>query len=272
MYNPTDAMISDEIKHNKSNTGYRSNDQLIQSTDNIFINNTFSGNIADYAGGAIRCNFPLAAIYIINSIFWGNEANDGNDIHYSGADTIIIAYSDINPADSNIFGNWTGGYGNMFQDPGFIDDTCHIDNTSPCIDAGIDSLEIDGTWYYAPDFDFEGSPRPFGGGIDIGADEWDGDGYEDQIIQNSKFNIQNYPNPFSDHTTIEFTLPEECKVSLQIFDLTGREIETLVSGHLEKGDHTYTLQAVNLQSGIYLYRLSARNEVMTGKLVVRNVK
>ncbi len=82
-----------------------------------------------------------------------------------------------------------------------------------------------------------------------------------------EFNV--FPNPFSDYTTIGFTIPEARQVSLKIYDLTGREIETLVSGRLDKGDHTYTMNAVNLQSGIYLYRLSAGGDVVSGKLVVR---
>jgi hypothetical protein len=95
-----------------------------------------------------------------------------------------------------------------------------------------------------------------------------GVGIENPSVQCSMFRVQNYPNPFSDHTAIEFYLPQDRQVFLIIYDLTGRKIETLVSGKLEKGEHIYTLNAKNLRNGIYIYRLSAGEEVVTGKLVV----
>ena len=52
-----------------------------------------------------------------------------------------------------------------------------------------------GIWYHAPDHDYEGSPRPFYSGIDIGADEFDGVGIHDLPIQNSELKIQLFPNP-----------------------------------------------------------------------------
>ena len=81
--------------------------------------------------------------------------------------------------------------------------------------------------------------------------------------------ISVFPNPFSDQTIFVFNIPKIHMVSLKIYDLTGREIETLVSGRLERGEHTYILNAANFQSGIYIYRLTAGDEVAAGKVVVR---
>lgn len=67
---------------------------------------------------------------------------------------------------------------------------------------------------------------------------------------------QNYPNPFNPTTIIEFTLPEDGKASLKIYDMLGREVATLVNGELKSGVlHQATFDASKLSSGIYFSRL-----------------
>lgn len=70
---------------------------------------------------------------------------------------------------------------------------------------------------------------------------------------------QNYPNPFNASTTIEFKLPEAGDVTIQIYDILGRNIETLVSGTQSAGTHSVVWQADNQPSGIYFYRINAGN-------------
>lgn len=72
----------------------------------------------------------------------------------------------------------------------------------------------------------------------------------------SKFNMsQNYPNPFNPVTKIDFQLSETGSVSLKIYDLTGREIQTLVNGNYNAGYHTVQFDGKNLSSGIYFYKI-----------------
>jgi beta-glucanase (GH16 family) len=71
------------------------------------------------------------------------------------------------------------------------------------------------------------------------------------------FNLQqNYPNPFNPSTTISYDLPTKSFVSLKIFDVLGKEIETIVSEVKSAGSYTQTWNAKNLPSGVYFYRLS----------------
>jgi hypothetical protein len=69
---------------------------------------------------------------------------------------------------------------------------------------------------------------------------------------------QNYPNPFNPSTNILFTLPSKSFVSLRVFDLLGRGVATLVSEEMSAGSYTKQWNAAALPSGIYFYRLQAR--------------
>ncbi|MBN2571997.1 MAG: T9SS type A sorting domain-containing protein, partial [Ignavibacteriales bacterium] len=79
---------------------------------------------------------------------------------------------------------------------------------------------------------------------------------------------QNYPNPFNPTTTISFSLSEDIFVSLKIFDILGREVETLLSDKFSAGTYSEQWNATNLPSGIYLYQINAGNFTETRKLVL----
>ena len=68
---------------------------------------------------------------------------------------------------------------------------------------------------------------------------------------------QNYPNPFNPTTTITFDLAKQEQVRLEVFDLLGRKVATVVDGMKTAGSHQVRFDATNLSSGMYLYRLSA---------------
>jgi hypothetical protein len=68
---------------------------------------------------------------------------------------------------------------------------------------------------------------------------------------------QNYPNPFNPVTNIKFSVPKSTMVNLKVFDVTGREIWTLVDERLEMGSYEYSFNASGLSSGVYFYKLTA---------------
>ena len=76
----------------------------------------------------------------------------------------------------------------------------------------------------------------------------------------NKFELsQNYPNPFNPTTRIDFSLPEQSKIRIIIYDVTGKEIKTIINEIQPAGYYTINFSSENLSSGIYFYRLTAEN-------------
>ncbi len=80
---------------------------------------------------------------------------------------------------------------------------------------------------------------------------------------------QNYPNPFNPSTRIRFNLPQAQLVTLTVFDVTGRELVTLIDEHKAAGEHAIIFEASQLSgSGVYFYRLRAGEVQQTRKMIL----
>jgi parallel beta-helix repeat protein len=79
---------------------------------------------------------------------------------------------------------------------------------------------------------------------------------------------QNYPNPFNPATTIEFSIPKVCDVSLIIYDLMGRQVTKLLSKELSPGRYKTIWRAKNVASGVYFYKLVADDFIRSKKLIL----
>ncbi len=74
----------------------------------------------------------------------------------------------------------------------------------------------------------------------------------------SAFDVfQNYPNPSNPSTKIDFQLPFAGRVSLKVYDVSGREVATILDRHLESGYYTNVFDGTNTSSGVYFYRITA---------------
>ncbi len=80
--------------------------------------------------------------------------------------------------------------------------------------------------------------------------------------------LQNYPNPFNPQTTITFRLPESGNISLRVYDIQGRLVETLTEGIRSEGSHSITFNANALSSGVYLYTLDTPTSRLTRKMLL----
>ncbi len=79
---------------------------------------------------------------------------------------------------------------------------------------------------------------------------------------------QNYPNPFNPTTTIRFSLPQREHVTLKVFGIFGREVQTLVNGRLNAGEHQIIFDATGLPSGVYFYQIKAASFSLTRKALL----
>jgi hypothetical protein len=84
---------------------------------------------------------------------------------------------------------------------------------------------------------------------------------------------QNYPNPFNPSTKINFSLPQATNVTLKIYDITGREIVTLINEKMQPGKYVTDWAGLDrnnqqVASGVYFYKMIAGNNIVTKRMVL----
>jgi len=80
--------------------------------------------------------------------------------------------------------------------------------------------------------------------------------------------FQNYPNPFNSLSTIKYQLSADIRIKLVIYDLLGNEIKTILNGFQKGGFYTVPIDASDLASGLYIYRLRAGNSSQSKKFIL----
>ncbi|UCC79729.1 MAG: T9SS type A sorting domain-containing protein, partial [Candidatus Zixiibacteriota bacterium] len=83
-----------------------------------------------------------------------------------------------------------------------------------------------------------------------------------------KLSINAYPNPFNASTVIQYNLPKASEVVIEIYDIIGRRVQTLVDKYKHAGVHTLNFNASSLPSGVYFCRLQAGDAVETKSMVL----
>ncbi len=206
-----------------------------------FINCTITENIAYETGGAIY-TFGMSPSGV-NSIIWNNEPNQ---IHGDA----FFTYSDIQ--------DFWEGEGNIDDDPLFADVTnedYHLTENSPCIDAGD------------PNFPFD----PDGTISDMGAFYFDQlSSINDNEIQFVDYHLSNFPNPFNPTTTIKFSIQNDSKITLTIYNIKGQKIKTITQNIFTKGSHSIIWNGDDeigefVSSGVYLYKLNVNDKTESVK-------
>ncbi len=91
---------------------------------------------------------------------------------------------------------------------------------------------------------------------------------ENELATNGLVLNENFPNPFSQSTTISYQLKDEGFVNLKVFDAIGNEVTTLVNSRQTGGLHNVDFSANGLAGGVYYYTLTIDNQVMTNKMVI----
>jgi len=140
------------------------------------------------------------------------------------------------------------------------DSIVYFNSTETHVLTRIEATDNTGTILLLPDFIFGAVVVKSPTGID--------DGVEPSGLP-SAFNLsQNYPNPFNPSTVIGFALPRASHVKLEVFNILGQSVMTLVDRQLPAGNHQVTFEGAGFPSGIYFYRLDYNGGNLTRKMTL----
>ncbi|MGE5682607.1 MAG: YCF48-related protein [Bacillota bacterium] len=89
---------------------------------------------------------------------------------------------------------------------------------------------------------------------------------ENKAVLNSFELSQNYPNPFNPSTTIEYSIKQTGNVTLNVYDVLGKCVKSLINENQKAGTYKVNLNATDLASGLYLYSLNVDGQVITKKM------
>jgi len=255
--------INNCIVNCNSANGYGGGIACYDNSTLTISNSAISENSASGNGGGV-C-FLASSSMIVNTILWADTAPSGQEIW--GSPTVV--YCDVQ-------GGWPGE-GNIAVDPLFRDPEngdfhlmavyCGDPYDSPCIDAGHpDSLDV-----LLDCFHGLGSDR-----CDMGAYGGRNSGWPTGIEDDDSnlatpgqfLLLQNYPNPFNAITVIEYQVPVNGYVKLEILNLLGQKVATLVDSKQQTGYRSVAWDASGLSSGLYLYKLTAGGFSETRKMAL----
>ena len=90
----------------------------------------------------------------------------------------------------------------------------------------------------------------------------------EDLLPTEYYLSQNFPDPFKEKTTIKYCLPEEIRVKLEIFNIRGKIVTTLLDEVKEPGTYQVELSARKIKEGLYLYQLTAGNIIITKRMLI----
>ncbi|MBD3170326.1 MAG: T9SS type A sorting domain-containing protein [candidate division Zixibacteria bacterium] len=105
------------------------------------------------------------------------------------------------------------------------------------------------------------------------SDEWNLSGWFDgnqelNSIPGKFYLADNYPNPFNARTNVSFGLPVDGNVELNVYNLGGQKVATILDGYLQAGNHSVSWDASTVSSGVYFYQLKTGDEVLTKRMTL----
>jgi len=244
--------------------------------NNTIYNNTSNGGVLAVGGGG-TINIKNSIIY--NNINYQFQTHRGEEPSYVNVSQSLIQ-GGTNPSILHIAGTepygvefiWGEGIIDSFPDLIEGDDEYdplfyQLSHFSPCINSGTP----DTTGLNLPAYDLAGNPRIYGETIDIGAYEWQGTNTnEELIINNERIGLKNFPNPFGTKsnkagTTISFSLTKSGQAVVEIYNIKGQKIKTLMDAYTSPGTFELYWNGKDdnnrkVASGTYFYRLTLDGE------------
>lgn len=240
------------------------------------LNSTISNNQDD----GLSCD---RSIDVYNTIFWGNT-NQVNLSHYMADPNFYNCNieGDLEDFTGEGVENYNGIIeNNIDENPNFeeIDENPYqLSENSPCIDSGI----LDTSDLSLLSFDIIGNDRIWDGNyngtsiIDIGCYEYGAPfvNADDPFVDfPEKYQLSNYPNPFNPTTTISYNIAQKGEIKIEIYNIKGQKIKTLVKDKLESGLYSTVWNGkneygFNVSSGIYFCKLKSGNQETMRKMIL----
>jgi predicted outer membrane repeat protein len=240
-------------------------------SDLTLTNVTFSNNSGFGAGGAMFNNG--GNIVLTNVVAWGNQPSVNQIFNLSGSP--LVGHSLVEGCGGSGL-SWnpsvgTDAGGNLDEDPLFVDGAggdYHLSEGSPAIDVGDNSAP------HLPDTDIDGNSRIVGVAVDMGAYEH----FVATAVESSPAPAASalgapYPNPFNPTVTIVYQIETGQRVTLEIYDVGGRLVRSLVDEVRNSGVHESVWDGTDrtgarAASGVYLVKLVAGTTVDNRKITL----
>lgn len=219
-----------------------------------------TGSSMYFSGGPSDDN-NVGSNWLISTISWSGSAGDNGSPGEQGEGLLPVELTTFsaNITEKNVNLNWetateVNNYGfnierkhesGEWNKLGFVEG--HGNSNSPKFYNYKDkSLKISGKYLYRlKQIDIDGSFE-YSHNVEINFD-----------VPIDYSLDQNYPNPFNPTTSIQFTIPADCKVKLSVFNLLGEKVAELANKNFAAGYHRVDFNASNLNSGIYFYSLDS---------------
>jgi len=229
----------------------------------LISNCTFANNSGGYFAATLKGNIKVS-----NCIF---DNDTPAEILIENTQPNFTSVIDFN-------NNFIRGYPNTFSsvaanqvsfndvvltgDPGFSSYLAgdplsyRLGNSSICRDAGT----ADTTGLFLPEYDLYGNLRLYGSAIDIGCNEWNNPVTNEDPYLSSPIVVTAYPNPFTNQVNIRYNLDKSSQVKLQVYNLRGQLVKTIISDNQSKGEQLAVWEGCDnsgrhLASGIYFLRM-----------------
>lgn len=230
------------------------------ATQNITLNMKNNISLNTRTGGTVNhCGFVLlgttGTLNIDYNCYFANGSNSFNALWGgTGYNTLADYKAAVSPNEQNT----------VFQNVNFVSITdLHLTGISVG-DVNLKGIQIPGI---STDFDnqLRNSIAPY-----KGADEGNIPLKTGEITTSpmSYYLFQNYPNPFNPVTNIEFQIANSELVEIKVYDITGKEVESLINEYKQPGTYQIIFNANNLASGIYFYRLTAGKFSDTKRMIL----
>ncbi|MDO9577347.1 MAG: FlgD immunoglobulin-like domain containing protein [Candidatus Cloacimonadales bacterium] len=275
------CLFYDNVVNNGKSTIYA---QVLDNDVLTFTNNTLFNNDSPYGiefQGNIQCH---------NNILRNNGNYEIALFDKSGQGIISeidLSHNNIQGGQSAIYNqnnanivNW--GEGNIDADPLFFlsgDDPYQLTEFSPCLDTGTQ----DTTGLFLPPWDLLHNQRVWDGNgngsaiIDMGAYEYGAEPYVEapqNLVPSTPNQLTNYPNPFNPSTTIKFSVTQTSSfVTLEIYNIKGQKVKTLIDAYLPKGVFSTTWNGRDssnkrVSSGEYIAKLQQDGKETAKKIMM----